>query len=67
MDYKRPELTIDEIDAAEKKAKSIFRQYGLNGLVKALADLVVENMRLLKEINEHRQARGIDPLPVHKV
>lgn len=62
MNYTRPELTREETDKAEQKAKSIFRKYGLNGLVKALAMLIVENMKLLKECNEHRSARGIELL-----
>ncbi len=32
-----------------------------------LAALCLENVRLVKEINEHRAARGIEPLKTFKV
>lgn len=41
--------------------------YGYNNLPKMLAALCVENVRLTKEVNEHRAARGIDPLETYEV
>ncbi len=67
MDYQRPELTDEDKRKAEVEAKRLIQQHGYNNLPKMLALLCVENVRLVKEINEHRAARGIDPLPVYEV
>jgi hypothetical protein len=64
MEYIRPTLTKDEESKAEKAAKGVMRKFGIQGVVMGLAQLCRENMLLLKEVNEHRAARGIAPLPV---
>lgn len=64
--YQRPELTDADKATAERDCKALIKKYGYNNLPKILAALAVENVRLVKEIQEHRAARGIDPLPVFK-
>lgn len=65
--YTRPELTKEEHAAANKDAQAVFRKHGINGVGIALIMLCMENRRLVKEINEHRAARGIDPLPTFEI
>jgi len=65
--YTRPELTAEDHAQAEAYAAQQFRKYGLMKMTVLIAALVLENMCLVKEINEHRAARGIDPLPVFEV
>lgn len=65
--YQRPELTDADKATAERDSKALVKKYGYNNLPKILAALAVENVRLVKEINEHRAARGIDPLPTFEV
>jgi len=66
-DYTRPELTADEKNKAQADANTLFRKYGIKGVILALAGLCFENRRLVKEINEHRAARGIAPLETFEV
>lgn len=37
------------------------------GRTEAIAKLLIENARLALECNEHRAARGFEPLPITKV
>ena len=67
IEYERPELTEKEIDQAQTDARTLIHKYGMNNAIKIIALLCVENVRLTKEVNEHRAARGIDPLPTFKV
>lgn len=62
MNYTRPELTVEDKAKAEADALKLVKKYGFANLPKMLAALCVENVRLVKEVNEHRAARGIDPL-----
>ena len=66
-DYIRPELTKAEMQAAQNDAGKLFRKYGLRNVGNMILMLCIENMRLVKEINEHRAARGIAPLEVFEV
>ena len=66
-DYTRPELEEKEIIQARMDAQKLIRKYGMNNLPKMLSALVLENARLVKEINEHRAARGIAPLETFEV
>ena len=66
-DYTRPELTAEEKTKAKHDAETTFRKYGLKGITLALVGLCFENRRLVKEINEHRAARGIAPLETFEV
>lgn len=65
--YTRPELTEEDRKQAEAAAKKLIRKYGYNNLPKMLAALCIENVRLTKEVNEHRAARGVDPLETYEV
>jgi hypothetical protein len=67
MQYTRPELTEEEKAKSKSEAQALFRKYGIQGIVLAVAGLCFENRRLVKEINEHRAARGIDPLQTFEV
>lgn len=65
--YTRPELTDDDRKKAEADAQALIKKYGFANLPKMLAALCIENVRLVKEIQEHRAARGIAPLEVFEV
>lgn len=65
--YPRPELTEKDIDQAETDARALLRRYGFNNAIKIIGILAAESVRLLKEVNEHRAARGYDQLPSFKV
>lgn len=67
QEYKRPELTEEDKRKAEADAMTLIRKYGMGNLPKMLAALAVENVRLVKEIQEHRAARGIAPLETFEV
>ncbi len=47
---------------AEKTARKMYYGGG-NFKLRSLTTLLEENSKLLKEVNEHRIARGYDPLP----
>jgi hypothetical protein len=60
--YPRPMLTPEEQAKQRELARNInFTQFQSRGRI--LSKLCEENLRLLKEVNEHRLARGFDPLP----
>lgn len=65
MAYIRPNLSPEEETKYSKIAIKI------NGIddrrlrLVYVAAIVAENVRLVKEVNEHRQARGLDLLPVY--
>jgi hypothetical protein len=64
-DYPRPVLTKEEKEkyaSAAKKINAIKDQY-LRLIY--VAKMIEENVRLLKEVNEHRAARGLAPLPTY--
>jgi hypothetical protein len=72
--YTRPELTAEElklVDAKQLEASHALNkaltQRGIRGVITMAAvvinQLLTENARLTKEINEHRAARDIEPLP----
>jgi hypothetical protein len=62
MNYTRPTLTKEEEQKAEQAAKGVMRKFGIQGVVLGLAQVCRENMILLKEVNEHRAARGIEQI-----
>ena len=66
-DYTRPELEEKELIQARMDAQKLIRKYGMSNLPKMLSALVIENIRLTKEVNEHRAARGIAPLETFEV
>lgn len=64
-DYPRPVLSKEEQETYAKQAKKInaIRDQVLRLIY--VAKMVEENVRLLKEVNEHRAARGLALLPVY--
>lgn len=67
VEYIRPNITPKMKTDAEKSARTLIEKYGIESVNLIIGSLAVENMRLVAEINEHRAARGIDPLPVFEV
>jgi len=65
--YTRPELTKDEYRKAQEGSGKLFRKYGIRNVGNMVLALCIENMRLTKEINEHRAARDIEPLQTFEV
>jgi len=58
--------SADQVQA-RKNAQTLILKYGLGRLQDILNALVMENIRLVKEVQEHRAARGIEPLPTFEV
>lgn len=67
MEYTRPQLTKEEEREAMDGASKLVRKYGMRNFGTLLSSLCRENMLLVKEINEHRLARGIEPLKTYEV
>lgn len=67
IDYTRPELSDEQKKQAMKDAQTLIRNYGMSKVPLMVAALCMENARLVKEVNDHRAARGIDPLPTFEV
>lgn len=65
IDYPRPDLTKEEIDKYSRQARKLNAIHDERLRLVYVAALVAENVRLLKEVNEHRAARGMKPLPVY--
>lgn len=65
--YQRPELTEEDKQTAAEDVKKLMRKYGMGNVPKIIGALVLENIRLVKEIQEHRAARGIEPLKTYEV
>lgn len=61
--YTRPELTREHQADAGKLAVQLTANKSTMQLRAAVAMVLLENQRLLLEANEHRAARGLDPLP----
>lgn len=62
-DYPRPEMTNDEQERYSRVARRINSIQDQRLRLVYTAALIAENVRLLREVNEHRQARGYRPLP----
>jgi hypothetical protein len=67
LEYHRPLLTEEEKDKVEAYARRMIEKNGYAAKDIMIIKLCFENFRLVKEANEHRAARGIDPLPVFEV
>lgn len=63
--YPRPGLTPEEEAKYSKIAVRINAIPDQRLRLVYVAAMVAENVRLLKEVNEHRMARGLAPLPVY--
>lgn len=63
--FTRPDLTPDESAKATAYAKIIvYAQADKHLKLRMVESIMIENMRLLKECNQHRAAAGLDQLPV---
>lgn len=64
--YQRPELEEKDLIQARMDVAKLVRKYyrSRDQIIELLA---IENVRLVKEVNEHRAARGIEPLPTFEV
>jgi hypothetical protein len=62
--YVREPVTEEDKKRAADYAQKIIKLNGFNNLPKILAILVLENIQLVKEINEHRAPLGIEPMEV---
>lgn len=65
--YQRPELTEADKQAAAEDVKKLMRKYGMGNVPKIIGALALENIRLVKEVNEHRATLGIEILPIFEV
>ncbi len=63
-EFKRPELTQEEIQSLEKVARQLVATGGRLRANIALVTVMAENMRLAKEVNIHRKKLGYKPLPI---
>jgi phosphopantetheine adenylyltransferase len=61
--FERPTLTEDEKSRIQKKIVVLANQLGRPKIIAVMLALAIENMRLAKEVNIHRQERGFEPLP----
>lgn len=67
MDYTRPVTTETDVIQARMDAQKLIRKYGMGKAQIIIQLLCLENVRLTREINEHRAARGIAPLDTFEV
>jgi phosphopantetheine adenylyltransferase len=65
--YVRPELEEKDLIQARMDAQRLIRKYGMKNFERMFSALCIENVKLVKEINDHRVARGFAPLEVFKV
>ncbi len=63
-EYDRPPVTQAEQREAMQLAVKHTHGLGTADIRRAIAVLVLENMRLARECNEHRAARGYKPIVV---
>jgi hypothetical protein len=63
--YSRPEITSTE---QNKLARLVMRFFVLPRpqQIKLLAKIASENMLLAREVNDHRAALGLDPIPTYE-
>lgn len=63
--YQRPGVTQAEGLEIAKLAHKVAGTHNLQFVALKLVELMRENVTLTKECNEHRTARGLEPLPTH--
>ncbi len=64
--YQRPVLSNEEVNQAYRFARELSTLYPARRIV-VIGSLLVENARLLREVNQLREKLGIDPLAEHKL
>lgn len=67
MEQIKVELTEEETIAARMGAATLIRKIGQNRLSLAFSNLVLENVRMIKEINYLRSRLGLPEMEQHKV
>jgi hypothetical protein len=63
--YTRPDPTTETKQQALAFAVQLINHKSTAQIRLAVAGLLIENQRLTAECNDHRAARGIEPLPTH--
>lgn len=64
--YPRPTVTQEQVQTAIAAAQK-HRHEPTSKMVNVIAALILENMRLVAEVNDHRAARGFVLLETHEV
>lgn len=64
--YTRPEITEEQKKQMMKFATMLISSRNAQRILSTLLGLMHENARLVAECNEHRAARGLEPLPTHE-
>ncbi len=67
MTDQRPQITNDEARQIMAVAHKIAKLYDFQRRYAYMQQIILENVRLLKEVNQHRQAAGLDPYTVHPI
>lgn len=65
--FARPELTHDEQLKAVAVANKIARHFNVARRLDYVLVIVNDNIRLLKEVQQHRAARGLEPLETYPI
>ena len=63
--YKREEPDAEDKKKAATTAFRFVSSKSRTELTGTLLTLMLENMRLVSEVNDHRRIRGFEPLPTH--
>ena len=64
--YARPEVKPEWVTSAMRESRKHAHE-STSKMLNVIAALMVENARLVAEVNEHRAARGFEALEVHSV
>jgi hypothetical protein len=64
--YERPILSEDDKAMCTRYALKIATHKGRQAMIAIVALVLEDNMRLTKEINDHRAALGFEPLPEYQ-
>ena len=62
----RPELSEEEKNKIPKWANIIINSKGRQTAIAIMVRLIMENMILTKEVNQHRDAQGFEKLPEYE-
>lgn len=63
--YPRPDIDPQEAEKYSRVARKVNSIPDQMMRLIYVAAMIAENVRLTKEVNEHRIARGFEPLPVY--
>lgn len=65
--YQRPDLTPEETKGISELSKRIVHQTNYLYRLSLIACILIENAKLFREVNQHREALGYEPLPGMKI